>query len=433
MEDFDTRLSELSKWINSTSYGGKLSRETYISSDLVVKDVKGSGRGVYASENVNPNSLIINIPHRFLLNFVTVLNHIAKYNGMILANHAIVPLDMNHDAYTKVYQRLSKDELIKLSSFQLLSMYISIERKRNHSYWRPFINMLPSIDDFSLMPINFDEDTLSLLPESTKAMHHKVLQRFDHDYQVIVDLLRRKSVDVSSVVTRDEFLLSWLSINSRCLFMKLPTSSSPLDNFTMAPYVDFINHSPDDHCNLKIDGKGFQVFTTSAYSRDEQLYFSYGPHSNEFLLTEYGFIIVDNKWDDINVSKEILFLLKPNHVEFLKQYDYFDNYTVNREGMSFRTEVALAAFQESNPQESRRLIALINGTFEGSSYMTVSSRIISEILEKIIHEAERYQYLQYADDPNPIRRSRMKTIGQIYRNRKQLSRNVIDNLTKLQT
>lgn len=201
----------------------------------------------------------------------------------------------------------------------------------------------------------------------------------------------------------------------------------------MAPYVDFINHSPDDHCNLKIDGKGFQVFTTSAYSRDEQLYFSYGPHSNEFLLTEYGFIIVDNKWDDINVSKEILFLLKPNHVEFLKQYDYFDNYTVNREGMSFRTEVALAAFQESNPQESRRLIALINGTFEGSSYMTVSSRIISEILEKIIHEAEQYQYLQYADDPNPIRRSRMKTIGQIYRNRKQLSRNVIDNLTKLQT
>lgn len=101
--------------------------------------------------------------------------------------------------------------------------------------------------------------------------------------------------------------------------------------------------------------------------------------------------------------------------------------------MSFRTEVALAAFQESNPQESRRLIALINGTFEGSSYMTVSSRIISEILEKIIHEAEQYQYLQYADDPNPIRRSRMKTIGQIYRNRKQLSRNVIDNLTKLQT
>ena len=54
------------------------------------------------------------------------------------------------------------------------------------------------------------------------------------------------------------------------------------DNFTMAPYVDFMNHSCDDHCTLKIDGKGFQVRTTSQYNTGDQVYLSYGPHSNDF-------------------------------------------------------------------------------------------------------------------------------------------------------
>ncbi|KAI5962034.1 hypothetical protein CANMA_003686 [Candida margitis] len=366
MGDFDSRLSQLLEWIGSTQCDKSVPGETYISPDLTVQDVEGSGRGVYAKGNIKPHSLIINIPHGFLLNFVTVLNHIAQYNGMKLDNHSKVPSHIVHDSYTKIYQKLSKDELLKLSSFQLLSMYITIERKRDSSYWKPFIEMLPTIDDFLLMPINYDCGILELLPRSTKFMHEKVLQRFNLDYQVVVNLLSSKTGDVSSIIPKDEFLLSWISINSRCLYMKLPTSTHNSDNFTMAPYIDFINHSPDDHCNLKIDNKGFQVFTTSNYPTNEQLYFSYGPHSNNFLLTEYGFIIADNKWDDIDVSEDILSLLRPNQVEFLKQHDYFDNYTINKDGMSFRTEVALATLQESTPQESRRLIALINGNFDGA-------------------------------------------------------------------
>ncbi|CCG21991.1 Rkm2 protein [Candida orthopsilosis Co 90-125] len=431
MEDFDARLSHLLQWINSTPRDNKLPRESYISPNLAVQDVEGSGRGVYAKESIKPHSLIINIPHAFLLNFVTVLNHIAKYNGMKLEHQSRVPLDTIHDSYTKIYQKLSKDELLKLSSFQLLSMYITIERKRDTSYWKPFIDMLPTISDFSLMPINYDADTLDLLPKSTKSLHTKVLHRFNHDYQVILDLLGPKTEDVLSAIPKEDFLLSWLSINSRCLYMKLPTSSSAQDNFTMAPYIDFINHSPNDHCNLKIDGKGFQVFTTSSYSADEQLYFSYGPHSNDFLLTEYGFIVPENKWDDIDISEDILSLLKSNQKEFLKSHDYFGNYTVNREGLSFRTEVALATLQESAPQDSRRLIALINGNFDGSSYKAISFRIISDLLGKVIHQAEQYQYLQYSDDLNPTLMARKRTIGTLYWNRRQLAREVIDSLNQL--
>ncbi|KAG5420287.1 hypothetical protein I9W82_002167 [Candida metapsilosis] len=398
MEDFDSRLSRLLEWVNSTQSDEKSSQQTYISPNLSVRDVEGSGRGVYAKESIKSNHLIINIPHVFLMNFVTVLNHISKYNGMKLEHQLRVPSDIYHDEYTTIYHKLTKSKLLGLSSFQLLSMYLTIERKREKSYWKPFLDMLPTISDFSLMPLNYDANTLDLLPESTREMHNKVLKRFNRDYKVVLDLLSGKTENVQSIIPRDEFLLSWLSINSRCLYMKLPTSTSTQDNFTLAPYIDFINHSPDDHCNLKIDNKGFQVFTTSSYSADEQLYFSYGPHSNDFLLTEYGFIVPNNKWDDIDVSEAILTMLKGSQKEFLKQHDYLGNYTVNKDGLSFRTEVALATLQESAPQDSRRLIALINGNFDGTSYKPTSTELISSILGTVIHEAEQYQYLQIVNN-----------------------------------
>lgn len=65
MEDFDARLSRLLQWINSTPRDNKLPRESYISPNLAVQDVEGSGRGVYAKGGIKPHSLIINIPHAF--------------------------------------------------------------------------------------------------------------------------------------------------------------------------------------------------------------------------------------------------------------------------------------------------------------------------------------------------------------------------------
>ncbi|KAI5968181.1 hypothetical protein KGF57_000230 [Candida theae] len=368
MEDFDFRLSHLLEWVNSTQIGERNLQKTFISPTLVVRDVEDSGRGVYARESIKPHNLIINVPHVFLMNSVTVLNHIAKYNGMKLDHQMSASADVVHDVYATIYQSLSKEELLELSSFQLLAMYIAMERKREKSYWKPFLEMLPTFEDFSLVTLLYDVETVNLLPESTRRMHDKVLKRFEHDFKVVFEMLSSKTENALSLVSRQEFLLSWLSVNSRCLYMKLPTSKNTQDNFTLAPYIDFINHSPDDHCNLKIDSKGFQVFTTSSYASGEQLYFSYGPHSNEFLLTEYGFIVPNNKWDDIDLTKAILAILKPQQIEFLKQHHYFGNYTVNREGLSFRTEVALATLQESTPQESRRLIGLINGNFDGTSY-----------------------------------------------------------------
>ncbi|CAK9441609.1 uncharacterized protein LODBEIA_P54770 [Lodderomyces beijingensis] len=431
MLDFDKRVEALLEWIKYTEDDRKPSTHSFISPKITVKNVEDSGRGIYAAtaSGISPHELIMNIPHAFLLNFTTVLNHIAKFNKMELDRHVYVPYDVKEDEFTEIYKQLTKPELLRLSSFQLLGMYLTFERKRPHSYWKPFIDMLPEMGEFELMPIRYSQDLKRLLPDTTRQMNDKLEKRFENDYDMVVKLLSSKTTaeTVSKLLPKEEFLLSWLCINSRCLYMDLPTSHESSDNFTMAPYIDFINHSCDDHCTLKIDGRGFQITTTNSYASDEQLFLSYGPHSNDFLLTEYGFTVPENKWNDLDISRYILPLLKPaTVVDFLKDADYYDTYTLNRDGLSFRTEVALATLQESNPAESRRLRALINGNIDSTVYKRHSQIVLAEILKKVIHEAENHQYLEFANDADPVKQAQMRAIGSLYKDRLLLARRVLE-------
>ena len=121
----------------------------------------------------------------------------------------------------------------------------------------------------------------------------------------------------------------------------------------------------------------------------------------------------------MDISQYIIPLLKPPHVEFLKSFDYYDNYTMTKEGISFRTEVALATLQESDPQNSRKLLALINGYTDGDVFKEHSNALLLVILNKIIHEAEKHQHLQYDDD------KRKKAIGTLYHDMKSIASNVL--------
>ncbi|KAG7666383.1 uncharacterized protein J8A68_000079 [[Candida] subhashii] len=440
MIHLDEKLICLLEWIKNTQ-DEKLqpSTHSYISPKIEVRDVKSSGRGIYTNDKLIKSELILRIPPSFLLNTTTVLCHLAKYNNSIpIAGNIYTPFETLHDEFTmKIYEKLSHKELSELSSFQLLSLYITIEKQRlDKSFWKPFLNMLPTLSDFEMMPlvwkvIHNNDKLINLLPKSTQIAAEKVYTRFINDYKIVSDLVQSKcDTDPDNLVPKESFLLSWICINSRCLYMSLPTSKSTSDNFTMAPYVDFLNHSCENHCTLKIDGKGFQVLTTTAYDHDEQVYLSYGPHSNDFLLCEYGFVIGndENKWNDLDISEYLIRLMKPTQIEFLKEYDYYGDYTMTKDGISFRTEVALAVVQERIPKESRRLMGLINGITDGNAYKTHSSLLLKAILDKVIVEAENHKYLEFNDDSDLMNRERKKAIGVLYNDRLFVAKNVLQSL-----
>ena len=75
------------------------------------------------------------------------------------------------------------------------------------------------------------------------------------------------------------------------------------------------------------------------------MYISYWNHSNDFLLTEYGFILPEegggNQWDEIPLDAFILPLFSAKQKERLEERRFLGKYILDRKDVCYRTQVAL--------------------------------------------------------------------------------------------
>lgn len=413
--EFEESLSKLFNWMKCQHDDVKKSGYSFVSPKVKVKSYADSGRGIQATEKIAKGETLVKIEPSYLLNSSTVVETISKYSRDEKIKDLIPGFRKNgngasesKDKFTRVYEKIDAEDIRSLSAFQLMSLFICFEIQRDSgSSWQPFLNLMPDMKDFEQMPLTWKvlkakdyEFLLLQLPRSTQQKVESVYNRFQKDYDAVESFLRAKIRDESpghrenqegnkvlDYIPIDIFLYSWICINSRCLYMDNPLSKNKDDCMTMAPYVDFLNHCALHHCGIKASSLGFYVFAMRDFEPGEQLFLSYGPHSNEFLLCEYGFMLVQNHWNDLNVTEYITQLLLPSQKEFLQLNGYYGDYTISSLlDISFRTEVALAVLQEEHPQESRPLKALINGYYDGASYDKYSKQILKTILNAVIRD-----------------------------------------------
>lgn len=415
--EFEESLIKLFKWMKCQHDDVKKSGYSFISPKVRVKSYADSGRGIQATEKIAKGETLVKIEPSYLLNSSTVIETISRYSKDEKMKD-LIPLfrksgsgtSESKDKYTRIYEKIDAKDIGSLSAFQLMSFFICFEIQRDTgSSWQPFLNLMPDMKDFEQMPLTWKvlktkdyEFLLLQLPRSTQQKVESVYNRFQKDYDAVQGFLRAKIRDgpyshshggklegneVLDYIPINLFLYSWICINSRCLYMDNPLSKNKDDCMTMAPYVDFLNHCALHHCGIKASSLGFYVFAMRDFEPGEQLFLSYGPHSNEFLLCEYGFMLVQNHWNDLNITEYITKLLLDSQKEFLQLNGYYGDYTVSSLlDISFRTEVALAVLQEEHPQESRPLKALINGYYDGASYDKYSKQILRTILNAVIRD-----------------------------------------------
>lgn len=111
------------------------------------------------------------------------------------------------------------------------------------------------------------------------------------------------------------FAWAWCCVNSRCVY--LPLGLTPhSDNFTLAPVLDMCNHTwlKADECKVSWTAAGgLQLRAPSVTARPaglrrgDELFISYGAHSNGTLLSEYGFVLGRNgkAWETGNPYTEV--------------------------------------------------------------------------------------------------------------------------------
>ena len=157
----------------------------------------------------------------------------------------------------------------------------------------------------------------------------------------------------------------------------------------MCPFIDYFNHSNKGY-NSKADKKGYSATANRAYKAGEEVYFSYGSHTNDFLLVKYGFILKKNKCDSLPLNHLILSQLSSNQVRVLKEDRFYGSYTLLPTALTVchRTQAIIRLFT----LPSRRYTAFISGTNKGAGdYGKVNKYIISLLVKykgQIIKEVE---------------------------------------------
>lgn len=215
----------------------------------------------------------------------------------------------------------------------ILAAEIALDETEDFAKWR---TVLPTKEDFEVsMPMMWPRELQSLLPKRAKDLLDKQVAGFRRECEIVLKAFPS--------LNRDEYMYSWLLVNTRTFYNKIPKMQAypQEDRLVCMPVADLFNHA-DTGCQLSFSPEGYSVVSDRAYGTDDEVYLSYGPHSNDFLLTEYGFILTTNRWDEVYLDEVILPKLSKAQKEDLQAVDFLGRYTLDEQTLGcHRTQVAL--------------------------------------------------------------------------------------------
>ncbi|KAF1731532.1 Ribosomal lysine N-methyltransferase set11 [Beauveria bassiana] len=158
-----------------------------------------------------------------------------------------------------------------------------------------------------------------LLPPEAKNLLRKQQiksqQDWHHAKKVLPDL------------EKQEYLYSWFLVGTRSFYYEIEeTLSYPShDRLALLPVADVLNHA-NAGCSVAFSTEAYDITADCAYQAGEEVYTSYGAHSNDFLLAEYGFVLPDNPWDQLCLDKVLLAKLPPQHMTALSERDLLGDF-----------------------------------------------------------------------------------------------------------
>ncbi|KAL1022326.1 hypothetical protein UPYG_G00025180 [Umbra pygmaea] len=317
----EAQFVALRKWLTHRGFDSKL---------LVPACFSDTGRGLMTLQPINAGDLVISLPETCLLTTSTVLrSYIGEY-----------------------IQRWKPpvSPLLALCAFLISERYFG-----QHAEWKPYIDVLP---EKYTCPAYFSDEAIRLLPGSLrrKALEQRAtVQELHSSSMAFFGSLQPLFIrPVDAVFTYDALIWAWCSVNTRTVYMEHPHSpylSRERNVFALAPYLDLLNHCP----TVQVQGsfstfsRCYEIRTIQSCRRFQQAFICYGPHDNQRLLLEYGFVAPGNPhsvvYVDESTFQQCICITEKNQLAqklvFLKKNDWLTNLTFSFEGPSWRLLTAL--------------------------------------------------------------------------------------------
>ncbi|NXF87123.1 SETD4 protein, partial [Eubucco bourcierii] len=288
-----------------------------------------TGRGLMTTKALQVRDLIISLPDKCLLTTSTVLSScLGKY--IIEWKPPVSPL-------------------VALCTFLIAEKYAGEE-----SQWKPYLDVLPKT---YTCPVCLEHDVVCLLPEplrkkaqEQRTMVHELYMSSKAFFSSLQPLFAENT---GTIFNYSAVEWAWCAINTRTIYMKHSQRecfSLEPDVYALAPYLDLLNHCPNAQVKAAFNDqtRSYEIQTNSQCKKYEEVFICYGPHDNQRLLLEYGFVAVDNPHSCVYVSSDILLKYFPPldkqrnaKLSILKDHDFLENLTFGWDGPSWRLLTAL--------------------------------------------------------------------------------------------
>jgi len=242
--------------------------------------------------------------------------------------------------------------------------------------YRLWNTVTPSRDDVSTtLPLAWDTALHAYLPKPALTLLRKQQSKFARDWTAI----QQASLDAS--VTRADYLYTWLLVNTRTFYhesaraAKLPRD----DRMVLQPVADLFNHA-DEGCAVAFGPERFTITADRDYGAGEEVHICYGKHTNDFLLVEYGFVLAENRWDEVCLDDAVLPELGKEHKARLDERGFLGNYVLDAKTVCYRTQVALRLLCAPTAGQWERLV------FEGEDGGEALQEEVDELLVKVLRK-----------------------------------------------
>ena len=265
----------------------------------------------------------------------------------------------------------------------------------------PWTAILPSMESFkSGLPLLWSKPLQECLPYAARKLLKNQERKFCNDWIQAVD----PCVERPEQYNRDEFMHTWILVNTRTFYYTPPNQArkprsrpalqvDPNENMALNPFADYFNHSSPPTCEVSYSVKGFEIEAVRPAKAGEEVYISYGKHSNDFLLAEYGFIMDENENDSISLDDIVMKKIEETGGKRVgksrrsncESNGFWGKYTLDKDGVCYRTQVALKSLVMSE----RRWEHLCRGNDIGEDEEEAYVEVLREVLEGSLEAAKK--------------------------------------------
>ncbi|KAL6712611.1 hypothetical protein ACN47E_000488 [Coniothyrium glycines] len=348
----------------------------------------GRGMGIVAAKDIKKGDRLVHISNKSLI-------HVA------LPSIKDIKLPVNATVHGKLAA--------------VLALWYAGEKSHDYQLW---IDVWPSKDDFyQTMPFYFAEGLQNFLPPAAKDILAKQLSNLERDWNELRTYMPN--------IDKATFSYTWIIVNTRTFYWdypdlpnshpRLPKRRAKLtadDCYVMCPFIDYFNHS-DVGCDPTHDAKGYLVTADRDYKAGEEVFVSYGPHTNDFLLVEYGFLLEKNKQDSIPLDQLLLPSFDHDQINALKDDGFYGNYTLSSttSPICHRTQAALRLLVLDNRRYSAFVSGDDDGTRDQPQLNHYLSRILTKYSRKILSIIEDIEEVNRGGEQKPNKERRRSSVG----------------------